>query len=595
MSKWGQFFAGRWFLPFAVLLGVLVMAPGVNIGFVADDFIHWSIMTGQTPNAQPGSPWGLFTFADGVVAHNQAFKDSGRLVWWASDLLKLSFWRPLSEVTHWVDYQLWPDSLVMMHVHNLVWYGLLIYVLGRLYRLLDPNPAQSGLALLMFAGNFTHVFAVGWIAARNQMICGVLLALSLAAFHLWRTGQGRHHAWLAGLTLAIGLLTAEAGIAIAGYMVAYLMAFEQGKPLWSRARAILPFVVIVVAWKVVHSQMGYGSVASPAYIDPAADFPRFAQSLVLRLPALMGVQWFGASTGVFEQLPRDMQMLYAGGAVALLGLLAWLIRQVDGFSTPLARFYILGSVFVLVPACATLTMDRLVFNSNVGMSGFLAIVLVQLHARRQAMRGALGATAKYVLYAMGVIHLVLFPLGSLASSAMLPSMLRPTTIGEPLSLPDASKIGAPHVILVNPPAAELVFYYPMARAFMGVANPVSMQALGPGDAEMTLTRIDEATLQITVPAGIKASMARDVVTEPFKPGDVTRMGGIEVQVMEVTETRHAKTVRFQFPAALTDPRWAFYGWKGTSWQPFELPAVGASVKLEAIDLAKLVAERLKKE
>ena len=590
---WSRFLASRWFVPCAVLLGVLLMAPAANIGLVADDFLHWAMLTGRSPNAQPGSYWGLFTFFDGVVAHNQALKDSGRLIWWGSDQLKLSFWRPLSEISLWLDYQLWPHSTVMMHVHNLLWYGLLIYALSRLYRLLDANQQQANLATWLFAGNLMHVFAVAWLAARNQLMVGVLLAGALAAFHLWRTGRGARYGWVAAALLAVGLLSAEAAIAIVGYMVAYLLTFEAGKPVWGRARAIVPFVLIVLVWKAVHSHMGYGSVASPAYIDPAANLPRFAQSMVLRLPALMAAQWFGASTGVFEQLPRQMQVLYAAVSMGLLVGLGLVVHYLKGFASPLARFYLLGSIFVLVPACATLTMDRLVLNANIGMSGFLAIVACQVVARRHTLVGWPAAAAKWVVYVMAAIHVLLFPLASGVSSALLKTMLWPTTQGEPLSVPDARQIKAQHVILVNPPTAEMVFYYPVVRDYLGVANPQSMHAMGPGIQAMSLSQLDETTLKLSVPGGIKATMARDEVSQPFKVGDVTMMGGIRVEVLEITPERVPKVVLFRFPAPVSDPQWQFYAWKDEGYAPFELPGVGKSVDLPAVDLAKMVASRLK--
>lgn len=593
---WRRFWRSAWCVPTLVVLGMLLMAPAVNIGLVADDYIHWSIMTGQLHNAQPGSHWGLFTFFDGNPAHNQALKDSGRLIWWGSNDLRLSFWRPLSEVSLWLDYQLWPDAPWLMHLHNVLWYGLLVYMLSRLYRQLDSDgdPTASRLASWLFAGNVMHVFAVAWLCARNQMMAGVLLVLSLSAFHSWRQGRGAKHAFVAALSLAVGLLTAEAAIATVGYMVAYVMVMERGRSWMSRGAALLPFVAVVLVWKLAHSHMGYGSFASPAYIDPASHLPRFAQSLVLRLPALMMAQWFGASTGVFEQLPHQTQVAYALTGIALLSGLGWLIYRVGGLASPLARFYLLGSLFVLVPACATLTMDRLVLNSNIGMSGFLAIVLCQLWGRRAQLKGWLLVSAKWVLYAMAAIHVLLFPIASLASSALLKGLLWPTTVEEPASLPDARQLKASHLILVNPPAAEMVYYYPLARSFAGIANPLSMQALATGNKAMTLTRVDEVTLDLDLPEGIKSTMARDEVTQPFSVGDVATMGAIKVEVLAVTQpARLPSKVRFHFPTSMNDPQWQFYAWKDEGYAPFTLPDVGQSVHLDAVDLGKMVAGRLK--
>jgi len=36
---------------------------------------------------------------------------------------KLSFWRPLSAATHWIDYHLWPTSPALMRLHNAAWFA----------------------------------------------------------------------------------------------------------------------------------------------------------------------------------------------------------------------------------------------------------------------------------------------------------------------------------------------------------------------------------------------------------------------------------------------------------------------------------------
>lgn len=590
---WRDFLSSRWCGLFAAIVGMLLVAPAVNIGLVADDYIHWAILTGQIQQDYPGSHWGLFTFFDGKPDSIQALKDSGRLIWWASDTLRLSFWRPLSEFTHWLDYRLWPDAIVLMHVQNVLWYGLMILCAGMFYRRLDADVRQANLAMLMFAGNYLHVFAVAWIAARNQMIAGVCMLVSLMAFHAWRSQGRRGQGVLAGVALLAGLLSAEAAIAIGGYMAAYMVTIEQRSAWRERALALLPYVLIVLVWKVVHSQMGYGSTGSPAYIDPAMDVGRFAHNLMLRLPALMGAQWFGASTGMFEQFTESTKLAYAAGAYVLLAGLAWLFHVVGGFRSPLARFYILGSVLVLVPACATLTMDRLVLNANIGMSGFLAVVICRVWSERDVLTRGLQKWAKYVVYAMAALHLALFPVATLVSSMLMKTMLWPVTVEEPLALPDASKMPSSRIILVNPPVPEMVFYYPLARSFHGVANPESMRVLGTGAAPSTLLREDDTTLVLDVPEGLTASMARDATFEPFKVGDTAKMGDIHIEVRAVTANKLPSVIAFRFPSSLSVHAWQFYAWKGLGYVAIEPPAVGQSMAFPRIDLVKLTGERLK--
>ncbi|TAK86122.1 MAG: hypothetical protein EPO09_19920, partial [Aquabacterium sp.] len=93
---WGKLLSSRWCIPIAALIGMLLVAPTINMGLMGDDYLHWSLLTGLASNPQPGSIYGLFTFANGDPHANQAMMDSGKLIWSASETLRISFWRPLA-------------------------------------------------------------------------------------------------------------------------------------------------------------------------------------------------------------------------------------------------------------------------------------------------------------------------------------------------------------------------------------------------------------------------------------------------------------------------------------------------------------------
>ncbi|PHN95774.1 hypothetical protein CSC81_18745, partial [Tenacibaculum discolor] len=79
-----------------------------------------------------------------------------------------------------------------------------------------------------------------------------------------------------------------------------------------------------------------------------------------------------------------MQYLYAGGAtLVLLGLL-YTVHYLGGFKSALVRFYAAASIIALAPACAGYPFDRLTVNSDIGASGMLAIVLIQVWQRRRS-------------------------------------------------------------------------------------------------------------------------------------------------------------------------------------------------------------------
>jgi hypothetical protein len=590
---WRRFFSQRWSLPLLALLGMLMMAPTLNLGLVGDDYVHRALLIGQDTHAHKASMFGLFTFVDGQAAHVQALKESGRLLWWAADNLRLSFWRPLTELTHWLDYQLWPNSPALMHAQSILWYGLLVFLLGTFYRLLDDDPVRTGLATLIYAASGLHLFSVAWLAARNQLVAGCFTLMTLIAYHHWRSGRAAWYGWLAALTLVLGLLSAEAALVTVGYLVAYALVYEQGQPWWPRLRALMPFLLIVVVWRMAYSHMGYGSIGSGSYIDPGAGPWRFVQAMLLRMPTLLLAQLFGVSSAILNKLPQHMQVLYAvlaAGAVLLSVLVAQYFKL---WSSALARFCALGAVLALVPVCAAEPNDRLLLCSEIGMSWLFAMLFVKVASHRHDYTGWLALGAKAVVVLMAVVHLAFVPGVTLVSSVLMKKVMTPVTIGEPMSLPISADQTSQHVILLNPPAVVFVYYYPLVRAYFGAANAASTQALSPGNQEIVVSVVDDSTLKLSAARGFIDPMSRDIKRLPFKVGDTVNIGQAAVKVLEVTPDGVPKTALFHFVAPLRGPRWKFLVWKGVGYGAFDLPAQGQEVRLPAADMNKLVMSGFK--
>lgn len=588
---WDRLLSSRWCIAIAALLGMLLSAPGLNSGLMGDDYLHWWLLTGRGENAQPGSSFGLFTFADGQPARIQAMIDSGQLVWWASETLRISFWRPLAEWSQWIDYRLWPDSPFLAHVHSLLLYGVMVLLVGKLFKALgqihgDEGGRLSGLATLLFATNMLHVFAVSWLACRNQLVAGILVALTLLGYHHWRNGKGAMYGVLAALGLVIALLCAEASIQIAAYLFAYALFLEQDKPLIKRLIALLPFAIIVVVWKVTHGQLGYGSTGSPGYVDPSSNPAGFLSSMMLRLPALMLAQWYGVSSVAFELLDRQTQIIYASVGAAALLLLAWAMQRLGGFKSPLARFFALGSVLALVPACAGYPFDRLTLNADIGASGLLAGVLLSVWAHRKQLQGGTLRLAKYLLLLVGFIHVLLFPVAKVALAAMMNPITRAGEAAVPLAMPEPTPGQEAHYLLLNSPSAEAAYYIPLTRSYHGKANPTTLRAIGPDNQAMTLSRVDENTIRLVAPKGFKNTLTRDFQKEPFQAGDTVKMGDILITVEAVTQAHVPTTALFRFPDSVDQAKWHFLTWSEDGVQRLVPPAPGQSVEIPTYDLQK---------
>jgi len=554
-----------------VVLAVLLYLPSLDVGLVADDYIHWASWHGQTPSGvvRTGSVDGLFALVDGGPARAQAMREQGRLLWTAADDLKLSFWRPLAELTHRLDGHLWPNTPLWMHLHSLLWYGLLVWALVRLYEALEASPRRAHWAALVFAVSALHFFSVTWLAARNQLISALFVVWALHAFHRQAArGTGwRRARWAACGLYVLALLSAEAGVALMAYLLAYqlTLATHDGKG-WRRLRPLWPFVLVTLAWRVCHVAWGYGALGSGSYVDPGHEPLRFLVAVATRLPTYAMADLAGWSTGLAHGLAQGALEVY--GALAAVALLAWAfaLGRVGLWRTPLFRFYALGAVLSLVPACAIEPADRVLIVSEIGACGLIGALMPGLRFPG-AMRARAGVLCTVFTAWMVAVHLLIFPLLTLAQSILLRRAMAPgtddiVTIAREMACPDCQ------VVLLNAPTPALVsFYHPEVLAHAGAPSIQRLFSMATGSRQdLSMWVLDAHRIRMRVNAGRMDRLERDPDTRPFTLGEVIRCGDIRVRIEALSAAGEPQEVLFLFDRPLNDPRWRFVAW-GQSGQP----------------------------
>lgn len=132
----------RW--PFAVaLVAVVLTLPALATGFVLDDFTHRLMLDPAGPVHR--APWNLFCFYGDNCGSDPAMQHLGLLPWWASRGLRLSFFRPLTSLSHALDYVVFPRVPALMHAESIALYAALCGLVAVLYRRLLG--ATSGMIL----------------------------------------------------------------------------------------------------------------------------------------------------------------------------------------------------------------------------------------------------------------------------------------------------------------------------------------------------------------------------------------------------------------------------------------------------------------
>ncbi len=407
-----SFLSSPYIVLWAVLVGVVLVLPSLKAGLVMDDYHHKILMTGGDQRARLlDSPLDMFRFFGGNVEQLAESVDYGLVPWWTyvSDDLMAAFWRPLASATHWLDYVLWPKSPALMHVHSILWYALLVLVTGLTYRRFMGASWVAGLAILLFAIDDAHGMPAGFLCNRNALMATVFGILAILGHDRWRKEKDKYGLFIAPVLLAASLLCAEFGISTCAYLAAYALFIDEGK--WKRrAMSLVPYVAVVIVWRLVWTYLGYGVSGIGGYIDPVREPLRYMSASADRVVFLLLAQWAAPPSDLAMIMTPNIfnKFWWAGFAfiVALLLLLTGLLRR-----DKVARFWFAGMVLSLLPICATWPQDRLLLFTGIGAMGLIAqfVALVVGYYKSRPKNVIWRAASILMLVVFLFCHVILSP------------------------------------------------------------------------------------------------------------------------------------------------------------------------------------------
>ena len=494
-------------VPLVIAVVAVVLAlPALGAGLFLDDYTHW---LGTTPGARIvghvfQGDWDLFRFVpvvdDSVSFHHAMERNT--LPWWTDPAFRLAFLRPLSSILAAVDYRYLVQWPALLHAENLAIYGGVCFVAALIFRrILGPEaiptsrepqlpPWAPGLAALLYAGDHTHAFAVVWLAARNAILACLFGFLAIYLHDRARRDSSRVGACLGAVSFALALLAGENGVATLAFLVAHAIFLDRA-PVAKRARALIPFAVIVVVWSFSLHVLGYGAHAGDFYADPRSEPWDFARAVALRLPVLLvGLSFLGWTENIGPAAE-------AHPAVTLTVCLAILGRPFVPIARVLrndrrAGFFATGMVLSLLPLCATLPNDRMLVFAGLGAFGLLALFIAR--AGKSAGRWERAVAGAFVL-----LHAVASPLFLPLRVQICVPLSRYVARAES-SLPQTPAgttvvvVNAPDPILLNCTEAARMLHGGdlIRRAFLSVA-------LGNNDGEMI--RADDRTVVLFLREG----------------------------------------------------------------------------------------------
>jgi hypothetical protein len=568
---------------------VLLVTPSLTAGMVLDDLFH-ELMLRRDPGVAGLShrPFDLFSFATGDTAANHALMDEGVFPWWADPAARLSFWRPLSSFTHWLDDQVFHGRPHLMHAHSLVWYGALVVVAGLVYRRIFAKGWHAGLALFLYALDHARGPAVGWVANRNALIALTLALPAILSHDRWCKRGDRRAAILGPVFLGLGLLAGETALVVVAYLVAYAAFLDEGR-WWARLGRLVPCLSVVVAWRIVYLALGHGADRSGLYMDPGYDPLGFAAAVGHRLPVLLLAAFALPFSDLWDLYPLIVPAwrwpIWCLGVAVMFGVVR-LLRPLWKADRTVA-FWSLGCLLATLPMCSSFPNDRLLMGTSVGAMAMVAAFLGAVADRAYA--GAQGSRRwiKPVVVGLVALHVVLAPV-------MLPFRAHGVTAIDTMlrradaTIPATSDISGQTLVLINPPIDPFADYFPVYRAAERRPRPKYFRWLATGVTDLTIERVDANTLRVRPAAGYLSSASQMMLRShrhPLQLGEVVSLTGTSFQVTRLTDDGRPAEVQVRFSVPLEDSSLRFMQWGGSyGYVPFVVPRPGGSVLVPAVDM-----------
>jgi hypothetical protein len=571
-----------------VAVGLALHAVSLGLGLTADDHFHAVALRDDL--VSPGmerAAWDQFAFAKGRDA-NQRMIEEGAFPWWTDPALVIAFFRPLSSLTLWIDHHVWPHTPWLMHLHSLAWFVGLLGAVWCVLRTLAVPPALAALALLVYAVDDARSMPVGWLANRNALVALVPGFFALAAHVRWRTSGALAWAWVAIVCMALALLGGEPALPVCGYLFAYALFVDSGS-FTARSFSLVPYALLVIAWRALYNQLGYGALHSGVYLDPGREPFAFGVALLERLPILLLSQFALPMSDLWEAYPLlhpALQPLMLAAACVVLGTLGWLLWPLVRRDAVL-RFWLAGAVLATIPVCGTHPEDRVLTATSLGGAAVIAHGLLALSHQRIGLRSpALQRAAGWTLL---LVHLVvaplLLPLRTLAIVSMEVLM-----VSSDASIPHGPASQDQTVILLNPPIDLFAVYLPAFRLSRGVQPPGQLRWLATGESALRVERLDDRTLSLSPADGFLSTSSQQMfrrTARRFTLGEQVRLHGLTIQVTRLLSDGRPATVMARFDRDLDDSRLRWLRWEHRGYVRFVPPAIGAAVELPAVDLTKV--------
>ncbi len=297
-----------WLYPVVLGVAAVIFLPGLNIGFLADDFVYIARF-----REMPWAEWPrLFTqeWSGGV---------------WGQPLKEL---RPFAALSLMIDARLWGGNVVGYRLVNLGMHLATTALVTRLaWRYGGGSMRVALIAGLAFAVHPSHVETVSWITGRADLL-GTFAALAFfCAGESFSEVGGRRMAAGSLLAFFVGVFTKEFCLTIPVILALrwVLLDGRASRGVWLRRGGLFLGVMIVVILYAWARRAAFGSDPTTGFFG-WKDEPAWARQaanwgwLVPVLPFTTGAEWTSLPG---MSVLRSLWIAVAGLVAVALGVAVW--------------------------------------------------------------------------------------------------------------------------------------------------------------------------------------------------------------------------------------------------------------------------------
>ncbi len=522
-----------------VTLTFILLLPALFVGYFGDDYLHYISLNQllTLPPANDGSLFGLFSFVNDDPARNQILKNYSIVPWWGTEDAVWKFWRPLTEITHYIDY-VWIKQVEVMHLNSILIFVAIVLLLKPSYGIVSQDKILISLAAIIFAISNIHAYTIAWLCNRSALLALFFGLLTLIFHH--KTLNDKRFYFASISTVVLAFLSGEMGASTGAILFAYAIFLDPNGFKKGICR-ILPYFGVFLVWAYFYKHFGMGVFNSTLYYINPTDTPlTYLQHLMQRAPQI----FFSAFTPIPSDILARLVNPLRSWAVALGYVFTFMIVvfTLFGVYRRQAAFFITVLFIVTLPAAASFPADRNLVFVSFASSGLVAIMILQLksivfsESENSEVKAQLKTFSALLIFNILILcHLIISPL-TLPVISYFPKIVNSSNVKLTESFNQAIGTSKKQVISFGGVPTSLIFLAPISLT-EGHSLPSSILNLTLKQDEFSIHEIDSHTLGLSSEKGFFSQSDKGIHTmmADMQVGQVFQLPEASIKIMSMNK------------------------------------------------------------